>query len=63
LLSQKDYTPSQIRELTSQSDKVVSEYLVLFETDKESGKDQIAQILNLSGTVFDTKNRDPDVPG
>ena len=55
LLSQKNYSPQQIRELTSQSDKVVSEYLSLYETYKEIGKDRITQILNPSPTEFDRK--------
>ena len=55
--SQKKYTPFQIRELTSQSEKVVSEYLALFDTYKEIGKDRITQILNPFPTEFDTKKR------
>jgi len=62
LLSQKNYNPSQIRELTSQSEKVVSEYLSLYETYKETGKVRITQILNPLPTEFDTKKRGRGVP-
>ena len=45
LLFQQDFTPIQIRELTNLSEKVVHEYLALFETYREIGSDRLEQIL------------------
>ena len=45
LLSQQGFTPIQIRELVNLSEKVVHEYLALFETYREIGSDRLAQIL------------------
>jgi hypothetical protein len=55
LLSEKEYSPPQIRELTSQSEKVVYEYLALYATYKETGKDRIIQITTPPSEEFDTK--------
>jgi len=55
LLTQKGYSLIQIRELTNQSEKVIQEYLVLYEAYKEIGKDRISQITALSLPEFDRK--------
>jgi hypothetical protein len=56
LLSQQGFRPIQIRELTNLSEKVIHEYLALFETYREIGSDRLAQILiPLRGDVRDCK--------
>lgn len=45
LLSQKGYNSLQIRELTSQSEKVVAEYLGIYQQFKDIAQDRLLQIL------------------
>jgi hypothetical protein len=45
LFSQKGYNSAQIRELTSQTEKVVTEYLDLFNQYVDIAHDRLLQIL------------------
>lgn len=55
LLTGKGYSPIQVRELTSQSEKVIKEYLALYETYKDISQDRITQITTLSPPELDRK--------
>jgi len=55
LLSNKGYSETQIRKLTNQSEKVVHEYLALYDEYKEIGIDRLSQIMTLSFPEFDRK--------
>jgi Protein of unknown function (DUF1670) len=55
LLSNQGYSVIQIRELTSSSEKVVSEYLALYETYKQIGSDRLSQITSSSVERLDSK--------
>lgn len=56
LLTQKGYSPLQIRELTNQSEKLVNEYLVLYESYKEIGHERLSALTtSISLDEFDRK--------
>ena len=55
LLSNRGYSSIQIRELTDSSEKVIIEYLTLYETFKEIGSDRLSQITSSSVVEFDSK--------
>ena len=55
LLSDQGYSIIQIRELTNSSEKVVTEYLSLYETYKVIGSDRLAQITSSSIGKLDSK--------
>ena len=55
LLSDQGYSIFQIRELTNSSEKVITEYLSLYETYKVIGSDRLAQITSLSIEKLDSK--------
>jgi hypothetical protein len=55
LLSNQGYSIIQIRELTDSSEKVIIEYLALYETYKESGSDRLTQINSSSVGKFYSK--------
>jgi hypothetical protein len=57
LLSNQGYSVIQIRELISSSEKVITEYLALYETYKEIGSDRLSQITSLSVEKLDLKKR------
>jgi hypothetical protein len=46
LLSNQGYSIIQIRELTNSSEKVITEYLALYETYREIGSDRLSQIIS-----------------
>lgn len=55
LLSDQGYSVIQIRELTNSSEKVITEYLSLYETYKEIGSDRLTQINSFSIEKLDSK--------
>ena len=55
LLNLKGYSPLQIRELTNQSEKVIQEYLMLYDTYKDIGQERISQITTSSFIEFEEK--------
>ena len=55
LLSDQGYSVTQIRELTNSSEKVVAEYLELYNTHKEIGSDRLTQITSVSIEKLDSK--------
>jgi len=55
LLSNQGYSIIQIRELTDSSEKVIIEYLALYETYKEIGSDRLTQINSSSVGKFYSK--------
>jgi hypothetical protein len=57
LLSNQGYSIIQIRELTNSSEKVITEYLALYETYKEIGSDRLAQITSSMAERLDSKKR------
>jgi hypothetical protein len=55
LLSNQGYSIIQIRELTNSSEKVITEYLALYETHKEVGSDRLSQITSSPVEKLDSK--------
>ena len=55
LLSNQGYSIIQIRELTNSSEKVITEYLTLYETYKEIGSDRLAQITSSMAEKLNSK--------
>ena len=55
LLSIQGYSVLQMRELTGSSEKVVTEYLALYETYKEIGSDRLSQITSSTVEKTDSK--------
>jgi len=61
LLSDQGYSVIQIRELTSSSEKVITEYLALYETYKEIGSDRLSQIASSSAEKLNSKKKGREV--
>jgi len=55
LLSNQGYSVIQIRELTNSSEKVITEYLALYEAYKEIGSDRLTQITSSLAEKIDSK--------
>jgi len=55
LLSNQGYSVIQIRELTNFSEKVITEYLALYEAYKEIGSDRLTQIASSLAEKIDSK--------
>jgi hypothetical protein len=55
LLSNQGYSIIQIRELTNSSEKVITEYLALYEAYKEIGSDRLTQIASSLAERIDSK--------
>jgi hypothetical protein len=57
LLSNQGYSVIQIRELTNSSEKVVTEYLALYEDYKEIGSERLSQITSAQLEKLDSKKK------
>jgi len=55
ILQKTRHATFQIRELTNSSEKVITEYLSLYETYKVIGPDRLAQITSTSIEKLDSK--------
>ena len=60
LLSNQGYSIIQIRELTNSSEKVITEYLALYEAYKEIGSDRLTQITSSLAEKRDSKKGGPE---
>jgi len=57
LLSNQGYSVIQVRELTNSSEKVVTEYLALYEDYKEIGSERLSQITSAQVEKQDSKKK------
>jgi hypothetical protein len=55
LLTNRGYSVIQIRELTNSSEKVINEYIELYEIYKEIGSDRLSQIMSSTDEKLDSK--------
>jgi hypothetical protein len=58
MLHSKGFTPDQIRELTNTTEKVVKEYLELYQKYGDLGKDRMNQLLSTPKIEVENKKKE-----
>ena len=58
MLHNKGYNPNQIRELTNSTEKVVNEYLELYQKYGEISKDRMEQLLSTPKIEVENKKKE-----
>jgi hypothetical protein len=58
MLQSKGYTPNQIREITNTTEKVVKEYLELYQKYGDIGKERIDQLLSTPKIEVENKKKE-----